>query len=405
MKNKIKKPQPQKFIYIYLLLAIGTFVCFSQVRNFDFTNYDDDLYVSENPRVPAGLTAENIVWAFTTGDTGYWHPLTWISFMLDCQLFGPNPGRIHLVSLLLHIANTLLLFTALRKMTASLWSSAFVAAAFAIHPIHVESVAWIAERKDVLSTFFFMLTLLAYYRYTQQQNKGRYFLVLLAFAFGLLAKPMLVTLPFVLLLLDYWPLNRFGSNQKKQTDVSQKSFGYLVLEKIPFFVLSAALSAVTFLIQWNRGVTPDVNSLSLRSRAANALISYSTYIGKMFWPKNLAVFYPYDTGSFVPLQVVSSASLLLIISILVIYWARRKKYLFTGWFWFLGTLVPVIGIIQSGAVGAVGLVILYAFLNLLGKINQSGDKRFEYFPAAAIVGRVNDPPALRKIGKLFNPIS
>ncbi|MDD5134021.1 MAG: tetratricopeptide repeat protein [Phycisphaerae bacterium] len=350
MKNKIKKPQSKNFIfYIYLLLAIATFVCFWQVRNFDFTNYDDDLYVSENPRVPAGLTIDNIVWAFTTGDTGYWHPLTWISFMLDCQLFGPDPGRIHLVNLLLHIANTLLLFTVLKKMIASLWPSAFVAALFAVHPMHVESVAWIAERKDVLSTFFWFLTLAAYAAYVKRSSVFRYIITFAIFVLAVLTKPMVVTLPFVLLLLDYWPLNRFGSVQSKQTEIPQKSFCYLILEKIPFFVLSAALSAVTFLIQRNRGIAPDIDSLSLKSRAANALLSYSTYIGKMFWPRNLAVFYPYDTGSFVPFRVVLSASVLLIISILVVCWARRKKYLFTGWFWFLGTLVPVIGIIQSGA--------------------------------------------------------
>ena len=331
---------------IYLALALSTIAVFWQVRNFDFVNYDDNLYVYENPHILTGLTFDNIVWAFTASHVGNWHPLTGLSLMLDCQLFGPNPGWMHLINLLLHIINTLLLFAVLKKMTGSLWPSAFVAAAFALHPMHVESVAWIAERKDVLSTFFFMLTLLAYYRYTQQQNKVRYFLVLLAFAFGLMAKPMLVTLPFVLLLLDYWPLGRFGVVKKKKTGVSQKSFGFLVLEKLPFLVLAAVSSIITFFVQRSSGVVVGTNTLPLGSRIANAFLSYSRYISKMFWPQNLAAFYPFDLGNFQLWQIAICALLLLTVSVLVICFGRKQKYLPVGWFWFIGILVPVIGLVQ-----------------------------------------------------------
>jgi tetratricopeptide (TPR) repeat protein len=341
-----KSAKKSSVFFVYFVLALSTLAVFWQVHNFDFVNYDDNLYVYENSHILTGLTLDNIVWVFTAYHVGNWHPITGLSLMLDCQLFGPNPGRIHLVNVFFHIINTLLLFAVLKKMTGSLWLSAFVAAAFALHPMHVESVAWIAERKDVLSTFFFMLTLLAYYRYTQQQNKGRYFLALLTFAFGLMAKPMLVTLPFVLLLLDYWPLNRIGYIQKKKTDVSQKSFGYLVLEKLPFFVLAAVSSVITFLVQRSSGVVIGTNILPLGSRIANAFLSYSRYISKLFWPQNLAAFYPFDLGNFASWQIMLCALLLITVSVLVIYFGRKRKYLPVGWFWFVGMLVPVIGLVQ-----------------------------------------------------------
>ena len=232
-------------ILICLALILSTLSVFWQVRNFAFVNFDDNYYVYENPHVLNGLTWDGIIWAFTTPNIGNWLPLTWLSFMLDCQLFGANPGWMHLVNLLLHIANTLLLFAVLRKMTGALWSSAFVAAAFAIHPMHVESVAWIAERKDVLSTLFLLLTLAAYVSYVKRRSAVRYVLTVLLFALGLLAKPMLVTLPALLLLLDYWPLSRIGrqkpENRERKTEgVFQKlSTGQLIIEKVPFFTLSA----------------------------------------------------------------------------------------------------------------------------------------------------------------------
>ncbi len=341
-------------ILICLALILSTLSVFWQVRNFAFVNFDDNYYVYENPHVLNGLTWDGIIWAFTTPNIGNWLPLTWLSFMLDCQLFGANPGWMHLVNLLLHIANTLLLFAVLRKMTGALWSSAFVAAAFAIHPMHVESVAWIAERKDVLSTLFLLLTLAAYVSYVKRRSAVRYVLTVLLFALGLLAKPMLVTLPALLLLLDYWPLSRIGrqkpENRERKTEgVFQKlSTGQLIIEKVPFFALSAVSSVITFLAQRGSGAVTDINALPLH-RIANVFLSYAKYIGKMFWPRNLAVFYPFDADNFASWQVAMCVLLLLVISIFVIRFGRNRKYLPVGWFWFVGTLIPVIGLVQSGA--------------------------------------------------------
>jgi tetratricopeptide (TPR) repeat protein len=346
-----ENPSKNFILLVYLLLAVGAAVCFWQVHNFDFINLDDNLYVYENPHVLNGLTSDSVVWAFTTGESANWHPLTWLSLMLDSQLFGRDPGRFHLVNIFIHIANTLLVFIVLRKMTEALWPSFFVAAAFALHPMHVESVAWIAERKDVLSTLFWMLTLLAYVNYVKRPGLLRYMTTILLFALGLMAKPMLVTLPFVLVLLDYWPLNRF-SRQIAKTDGRQSSksdpIGFkhqlyrLVIEKIPFFVLCAISSVITFLVQRiNEG-------LSLGSRVANAFLSYAKYIGKMFWPQDLAVFYPFDLGRYPFWQILLCIRLLLFISILVIYAGRKRRYLPVGWFWFVITLVPVIGFVQVG---------------------------------------------------------
>ena len=270
-------------ILIYSALTLATLAVFWQVRNFQFTNYDDDDYVSGNNHISSGLTRENIIWVFTHEHGGNWHPLTGLSHMLDCQLFGLNPGRHHIVNLLFHIANTLLLFTVLRQMTAALWQSAFVAALFALHPLHVESVAWISERKDVLSTLFWILTMAAYLRYVRNPKAGPYILTLALFALGLMAKPMLVTLPFVLLLLDYWPLERFSGN----------NWRHLIFEKIPFFALAAVSSVVTFLVQQSAGAIRKLDAVPLMSRIANALISYLSYIGKLFAPVHLSAFYPH----------------------------------------------------------------------------------------------------------------
>jgi tetratricopeptide (TPR) repeat protein len=267
--------------------------------------------------------------------------------MLDCQLFGPNPGWMHIVNVLLHIANALLLFAVLKKMTGALWASAFVAAAFALHPMHVESVAWIAERKDVLSTFFLLLTLAAYVGYVKRPSVFRYLITLAIFALGLMAKPMLVTLPFVLLLLDYWPLNRFEPQPRKPAPIGEThaSPQRIMVEKIPFLVFAVAASAVTFLVQRSSRAVKDI---AMEYRAVNALTSYVEYISKLFLPRNLAVFYPFDAGSFAMWQVAMSILLLLVISILVIRLRHRRKYLPVGWFWFVGTLVPVIGFIHVG---------------------------------------------------------
>ena len=321
---------------IYFALTVSALLVFWQVRNFDFIGYDDNNYVYENPHVLNGLTFDNIIWAFTTGHAANWHPLTWLSLMLDCQLFGPSPAGFHLTNLFFHIANTLLLFLVLKQLTNAIWQSAFVAALFALHPLHVESVVWVAERKDVLSTFFWLLAMLAYVRYVRQPNAARYLLVLLIFALGLMAKPMLVTLPFVLLLLDYWPFQRKISRR-------------LLAEKIPFFALSVISSVITFLVQRSSGAVSDIDTLSLNNRIANALLSYAEYMGKMLWPINLAAFYPFNPAASFPFwQTAACALLLLGISVFVVYLGRNQRYLFLGWFWFVVTLVPVIGIVQVG---------------------------------------------------------
>jgi lipoprotein NlpI len=335
---------------VYFALAVSALLVFWQVRNFDFINYDDSVYVYENPHVLNGLTADNVIWAFTTGFASFWHPLTWLSLMLDCQLFGPGPGGFHLVNLLLHIVNTLLLFTVLKKMTGSLWPSAFVAALFALHPFHVESVAWVAERKDVLSAFFWLLAMLAYVQYVKKPGAARYLLVLLIFALGLMAKPMLVTLPFVFLLLDYWPFQR-------------KISWRLLVEKIPFIVLSIVSSAIAFLAQQGGSSISSFASLPLKFRIGNALISYVIYIEKLFWPGGLAVYYPHPYENVSVLYAVISSAALLTITILVLRFAKNHRYLVTGWFWYLGTLIPVLGIVQ---VGIHAMADRYTYITLTG---------------------------------------
>ena len=351
MPESVKK---SLVILTYFVLILGTLLVFWQVHNFDFINYDDKDYVYKNPHVLNGLTEDGVIWAFTTPNIGNWLPLTWLSFMLDCQLFGANPGWMHLMNLILHLANTLLLFAVLREMTGALWRSAFVAAAFAIHPMHVESVAWIAERKDVLSTLFLLLTLAAYVSYVRRRGLTRYVLTVLLFALGLLAKPMLVTLPVLLLLLDYWPLERIrrqnteDRRQRAKGEYQTVSTVQLIAEKVPFFALSAVSSVITFFAQRGSGAVTDINALPLY-RIANVFLSYAKYIGKMFWPQNLAIFYPFNTSSFVFWQVAMCVLLLLVISIFVICFGRKQRYLPVGWFWFVGTLIPVIGLVQSGA--------------------------------------------------------
>ncbi|MBM4104022.1 MAG: tetratricopeptide repeat protein [Planctomycetes bacterium] len=346
------------FLVCFVLTA-STLLVFWQARTFDFVDFDDNDYVYQNQHVSGGLTAQNIRWAFTSGHATNWHPVTWLSLMLDCHLLGLHPGRMHLVNVVLHLANTLLLFAVLRKMTGSLWPSAFVAAAFALHPMHVESVAWITERKDVLSTFFMLLTLAAYAGYVKRPSVFKYIASLILFALGLMAKPMLVTLPFVLLLLDYWPLNRFaalqpvttaGGNSRKSAAVPDgRAIWYRILiEKIPFFALAAVSSAITFLVQRAGGAMMDVTVLPLQDRVANIFLSYSRYMGKLFWPEDLAALYPFDAARFSFWQIALCAMLVLVISVFVIRLGRTQKYLPVGWLWFVITLIPVIGLVQVG---------------------------------------------------------
>jgi protein O-mannosyl-transferase len=338
---------------ICLILGLITFAVFYQVHSFKFITYDDPYYVYKNQDIQSGITPESVKWAFTTGWTANWHPLAWLSYMLDWQLFGPNPAGYHIVNLIFHIINTLLLFIVLWQMTNALWPSAFVAALFALHPLHVESVVWISERKDVLSTFFWLLTMWAYVRFVNHPRIANYLLIVLFFTLGLMSKPMLVTLPFVLFLLDYWPLERFR----------HCTLYYLIGEKIPFFVLSAASSVLTFLVQRSSTAVVSLDMLPLKFRILNALVSYIEYMEKMFWPGRLSVFYPHLGRNIPILYAILSAGLLLAATVLVIRFAKNHRYLVTGWFWYIGTLVPVIGIIQ---VGIQGMADRYTYVPLTG---------------------------------------
>ena len=381
-----------------MALAVVTLAVYAQVAGHGFVSYDDPDYVSGNPYVRAGLTRAGLSWALTTGHAGNWHPLTWLSHMLDCQLFGLRPGAHHLTNVLLHTANALLLLVLLRGMSGALWPSAAVASFFALHPLHVESVAWVSERKDVLSTFFWMLTLLAYWRYTRRPSPGRYLPVLVLLALGLMAKPMLVTLPFVMLLLDVWPLGRLplAAPEGRDTPSVERSAlrqearpssdprarkvrrpaapprarggraawrtGLrLVLEKVPFVGLAAASSVVTFAVQLRGGAVAPVDALPFAARVANALVACAAYLGKMIYPVGLVIFYPH-----VPLpawQVVGAGLALAAGSWLVIRLAPRRPWLLVGWLWYVVTLLPVLGLVQ---VGDQAMADRYTYVPLIG---------------------------------------
>jgi tetratricopeptide (TPR) repeat protein len=365
---------------VCIFLAAIIWVVFGQTLGHEFVNYDDDFYVYENPAVTRGLTLQGIIWAFTHVHCSNWHPLTWVSHMLDCQFYGLSPGGHHLTNILLHTATAILLFLILRQMTGALWRSAFVGAVFAIHPLRVESVAWVAERKDVLSGLFFMLTIGAYARYAQRRSRVEpsslrsaasgsrepraqavsaldprlsaldYCLVLLFFALGLMCKPMLVTLPLVLVLLDYWPLNRLRADAA--TEPVFRLAGRLVprrlvFEKLPLLGLAVASCAVTIFAQ-TKSILPFEN-MSLSLRVGNALISCVAYLGQMFWPSGLAVLYPFTAGGVGVSEVVLSLVLLAGISTGVFILRRRRPCFLTGWLWYLIMLAPVIGIVQVGA--------------------------------------------------------
>ena len=347
---------------IGLVLALGTLALYWPVIHHDFIILDDNLYVTANPQVQAGLTWAGVDWAFTNTFASNWHPLTWLSHMLDCQMFGLKPAGHHLTNVFFHIANVLLLFAWLNGATGALWRSAFVAALFAWHPLHVESVAWVAERKDVLSAFFWLLALLAYTRYVKISDEWRvmsdkpaaaaaslvtrhsslfYLLTLFLFACGLMAKPMVVTLPFVLLLVDFWPLKRFTIDDLRLTICRR-----LLVEKIPFLVLALTVSGVNYFAQKAGGATWSPDALPLPVRVANALVSYVRYLSKSFWPADLVVIYPYQKDW--PLWFVLVAAALLLIWSVVVVRARQNPFLFFGWFYFVGTLVPTIGLVQVG---------------------------------------------------------
>jgi protein O-mannosyl-transferase len=351
------------------VLALATLAAYWPVTRHGFVDFDDPHYIYDNPHVKAGLTWSGVRWAFQSAYASNWHPLSWISHMADCQLYGLNPAGHHLTSLLFHLTNSLLLFLLFRRTTGALWRSLFVAALFAWHPLRVESIAWAAERKDVLSTFFCLLALWAYARYAEVQSQGTedksqkestrntqhttlltppvsryYVLSLFLFALGLMSKPMLVTLPFVLLLLDFWPLGRL---QFSNLNSHPSSLWRLLREKLPFFVLALVASIVTYLVQRSGGAVSSLELVPLHSRIANALVAYVRYLSLTFWPAQLAVVYPYSRH--LPAGSVIAAALLLAgLSGLFLSRARRQPYLVVGWLWFLGTLVPTIGLVQVG---------------------------------------------------------
>jgi len=384
-------------VLICLALVILTMTAFWQLKDCGFINFDDNEYVYENTHIQSGLNRDSIGYAFSF-DLGNWHPLTFLSHILIFQLFGLNPQAHHLINLLFHVINAVLLFLVLRRMTRAIWPSAFVAALFAIHPLHVESVAWIAERKDVLSAFFWLLTMGAYSYYVESPGFRRYLFVLLFFVIGLMAKSMLVTLPFVLLLLDYWPLGRFqeiqiehkvhietvksgtSENQNKPSKRKQAvikisegakkdelkrkwSLIYpIILEKVPLFALSIVSCILTYLSSLKGGAVQSVGAVPVSFRIENAFVSYISYIRKMIWPNDLAIFYPYPK-LMITWQVLVAVLLLIAVTGLVIWRSKKSPYLFTGWFWYIGTLVPVIGILQ---VGAQAMADRYTYLPLVG---------------------------------------
>jgi len=342
-------------IVICLLLAAATVAIYAQTAAHGYLAYDDDQYVYENHWVKAGLTASNIAWAFTTFFYANWHPLTWLSYLLEFSLWGSNAGAQHLVNVAFHVASTLLLFLLLARLTRHPWRAALVAAVFALHPLRVESVAWISERKDVLCTFFEMLTLLLYARYAARPGVRRYLAVALAFALSLLSKPMAVTFPLVLLLLDYWPLRRIAWPPAPAAARS------LILEKLPLLALSAAASVLTFLAQRSYGAVVSLTHLPLAARAGNAAVSYVAYIGKAFWPTDLAVLYPARTPD--AAAAFLAAIVLLAVTAVAWRWIVKRPYFAVGWLWYVGMLVPVIGLVQ---VGIQAMADRYTYMPMVG---------------------------------------
>ena len=323
-----------------------------QVGGHRFVNFDDNVYVSENPQVLRGLTPESVSWAFATAHGDNWYPLTWLSYMADIELFGLNAGWHHRVNMLLHLANTVLLFLVLWRMTGGMWQSGFVAALFGVHPLHVESVAWVSERKDVLSALFWMLTMGAYLRYARRPTVGRYLAVAVLLALGLMCKPMLVTLPCVLLLLDWWPLGRLAPAASQSARPVLGRFLRLVWEKVPLFGLSAASAAITYLAQAMGGSTSRIMDLTLGSRVSNVVVSYAVQLWRTVWPSSLGPFYPHpasihaDTPAW---ATIASVLLLSGLTVVALRQAGGRPFLAVGWFWFVGTMVPVIGLIQTGS--------------------------------------------------------
>lgn len=341
----------RRAVVVSALLALAVIGVFGRAAGHQFLTYDDNEYVTGNPEVRSGLTLHGMAWAITATQAHNWHPLTWVSHMLDVELYGLDPAGHHMTSVLLHAANTVLLFLLLRRLTRATWRSALVAALFGLHPLHVESVAWIAERKDVLSTFFMMVTLLLYVGWTEGGKRADYLLVATAFSLGLLSKPMLVTLPVLLLLIDFWPMAR------------PIPFGRRVVEKLPLFGLSLASSIITVWAQQRGGAVKTLEAFSLGTRAANAVVSYARYLGMTLWPQGLAVFYPHPGSGLPTAQVALASAMLVAITVVAILLLRTRPYVLFGWAWYLVTLLPVIGLIQ---VGDQAMADRYTYVPLIG---------------------------------------
>ena len=341
---------------ICLVLGLSVLAVYGRLAFFDFVFFDDHVYVIEKAEVLAGLSAASIRWAFTTTDAGFWHPLTWISLMIDHEVWGLHPGGYHLTNVLLHLVATLLLFVALHRLTGALWKSGFVAALFALHPLHVESVAWIAQRKDVLSGLFWMLSLFLYARYVEKPVLGRYGLVLLSFSLGLMAKPMVVTLPIMLILLDVWPCRRLSGQSWR------RNWKRVVGEKIPFLILGAAAGVVTILAEQQVGALKTLAEFSFMSRLSNAVVAYGFYLYKTVWPFHLSVHYPHP-GAWPVWLVALSLAVLTVITFLTIRTFRKYPFLLVGWFWYLIGLLPVIGLLQ---IGSHAFADRYTYIPLIG---------------------------------------
>jgi Flp pilus assembly protein TadD len=377
---------------VCLLLAVVTLALYNPVNRHPFVNYDDDRYVVNNPHVRQGLTADTIAWSLTATEQANWHPLTWMSHALDCSLFRLNPAGHHFTSILLHVVNVILLFLLLMWATERLGPSLLVAALFALHPINVESVAWVAERKNVLCTMFFFLTIWAYGWYARKPRWTRYLAVAGLFAAGLASKPMVITLPFVLLLLDYWPLARVRGGNDEGGKASTLPWSRLVIEKVPLLMLSAASAVITMQAQQAGGAVRTTSEVSFGARIATAIWAYAMYLWKMVWPARLAPLYPHPGDSLAAWQVLVAASVLVAISAMV-WRLRTRRYLVVGWLWFLGTLVPVIGLVQ---VGEAAMADRYAYIPLIGIFvmiafggaDWAGSKQLGFWPvipASAIV--------------------
>jgi protein O-mannosyl-transferase len=382
MLNKINMSPKEQVLIIYVVLAAITLAVFWQVNQFDFISLDDSVYIKENTYIQSGITLEGISWAFSTTYAEFWHPLTWLSLMLDYQLFGLNAGGYHMNNLILHILSTLLLFWLFNRMTKAVWKSAFIAALFALHPMHVESVTWISERKDVLSAFFWMLTLCLYVYYTEKPLIRRYIPVLFSFACALMSKSIVVTLPMIMILLDYWPLSRcrIGIDSKKNNLII-----WQLKEKMPFFILSAVFSVITLFAQ------PSVKNIPLSYRLANAPVAFMTYLEKTFWPHDLAIFYPFSAQ--IPAwQVIGTSLLIIAITFVVIVMVKRLPYLFVGWMWYAIIILPVIGIIQIGNhsmadryhyIPSVGIAVMLAW-GIPSLIKSTEARKKLLFPAGII---------------------